>query len=310
LTSWIPGGSVGEWLSFAFPEREVGSIVVDTATNPEFTQVVRIRADFSDGTSVAAERTDLADGTLRLQFPPRTVDGVRLTITRVLTALGPDRPAGAPERPVAIAEVRIPGLDPLQVSDQDPIPCTTDASFTLDGTPVPVRADGTVGDLLDGRVLDVAPCTGLHLDLDAGWHALRIDGHWSADTIRLATGPEPVPGDPSGLPRVEARSRPGGAYDVSVEGAGSPYYLVISQNYDPGWTASVEGQDLGPPVLVDGYSAGWLVSRPGSYTVEVRYGPQRRYFLAPAVTGVFLVAAVWILAVGGLRRRRARRRAA
>jgi hypothetical protein len=38
----------------------------------------------------------------------------------------------------------------------------------------------------------------------------------------------------------------------------------------------VDGVDLGPPVLLDGYAAGWRVDLPGTtHTARIWYGPQR-----------------------------------
>ena len=89
-----------------------------------------------------------------------------------------------------------------------------------------------------------------------------------------------------------------------MQGATGPYYLVIGQNWDPHWRASIDGRDLGPPMLLDGYSAGWLIDRVGSHTVSVRYGKQDIYTLALLVTGLALLFALGIAAARVVRLRR------
>jgi len=62
----------------------------------------------------------------------------------------------------------------------------------------------------------------------------------------------------------------------------------------------MDGQPLGPPVLVDGYSIGWRVSDTRPHRFVVEFAPQR------AVTASLLatVAALAIVAALLLRRRR------
>ena len=60
-------------------------------------------------------------------------------------------------------------------------------------------------------------------------------------------------------------------------------------------------------MLLDGYSAGWRISRSGSYEIVVSYSPQRVYDLALVFTAGTLVAALWIVALNVRRSRRVRR---
>jgi arabinofuranan 3-O-arabinosyltransferase len=103
---------------------------------------------------------------------------------------------------------------------------------------------------------------------------------------------------------VSAAARADGGSRVRVEDASGPFYLTIGQNWDDGWRASIGGHDLGPPLLLDGYSAGWLIDRAGSYEVVVRYGPQSRYVLAVGLTALSVAAAVATIVIGLVRRRR------
>ena len=65
--------------------------------------------------------------------------------------------------------------------------------------------------------------------------------------------------------------------------------------------------DLGPPVLLDGYSAGWRITRTGSYVISVQYGPQRIYTIALCLSGAFVLVVLTIIGAGAAARRRRRR---
>jgi hypothetical protein len=70
---------------------------------------------------------------------------------------------------------------------------------------------------------------------------------------------------------------------VSVEGAtpGEPFWLVLGQSHNPGWTATVDGRSLGEPQLVDGFANGWLVTpKAASFEVAMDFTPQKRVDLA------------------------------
>jgi arabinofuranan 3-O-arabinosyltransferase len=104
------------------------------------------------------------------------------------------------------------------------------------------------------------------------------------------------------LPVFRVQSQPGGGYRVQVAEATGPYHLVIGQNWSSGWEASIDGTSLGEPLLIDGYSAGWRIDRPGAYTVDVRYAPQSAYVAALLVTGLFVLITAVALASGVIRR--------
>jgi arabinofuranan 3-O-arabinosyltransferase len=106
---------------------------------------------------------------------------------------------------------------------------------------------------------------------------------------------------------VNASARGDGGFDVSVQNAQRPFYLVIGQNIAPGWRASIDGADLGAPAVLDGYSAGWFVNKKGSYHVVVSYGPQRRFRAATLVSAVAVAASVVLVGAEVRRRRRLRR---
>ncbi|MGH9112186.1 MAG: hypothetical protein ACRDZN_07815, partial [Acidimicrobiales bacterium] len=80
---------------------------------------------------------------------------------------------------------------------------------------------------------------------------------------------------------------------VEVSGAtpGEPFWLVLGQSYNEGWGASIDGEELGDPELVDGFANGWqVVPDAESFVVEMRFAPQQRVNLAMVVSVVAAAA--------------------
>jgi len=121
-----------------------------------------------------------------------------------------------------------------------------------------------------------------------------------ADT--LTVGPRTVPAGPS--TSVEQPGRLTWRY--SVTGAGSPYWIVLGQSVSDGFVATAaDGVDLGPPTLVNGYAAGWLVDPTvvgADTTVVVSWTPQTAVWIGLALSAV---GALVCLALVFLPRRRA-----
>jgi arabinofuranan 3-O-arabinosyltransferase len=295
-TAWVPQGTVDQWVRFAFPVHEVSRLDVDTQRGFGRTPITDLLATFSDGSTVVLH-VDPKDGVARARFPARAVTSLTLRVT------GATPPPTQRTPPVAISEVRVPGVRIAPVAADTPLGCTV-TSFALDGRPVALEAAATVGELLSGRAVDYTTCGDVQLALGAGQHALVARGTLQPDSVTLSSPGESAPEAPSPPPAIRTASRPGAGLQVDVRGASAPYYLVTGQNVAAGWRASIEGDDLGPPMVVDGYSAGWRIDRPGSYRVVVSYAPQERFAMALAVTVATLLAALAVLALAWLRRDR------
>ncbi len=295
-TEWVPNGTDGQWLSFTFPTRTVDQIVIDTSVGPTRGLIERVKAVFPDGTTRYGEPVDPSAGLIALRFPPVTTDRVTLFVDRVFD------PFSARSLPVGIREVHIGDLQSLRVDASADAPCSV-SDFSVDGRSVSVRPDGTVADLLAGEDLPLTECHAAPITLAPGWHNLLAGGGLQPDVIRLSTpgATEPFAND---LPTVHGENSWNGSYDVRVENAAGPYYLMIGQNYDPQWHASINGADLGPALLLDGYSAGWRINERGSYVVAVRYAPQRVYTLMLALSGVSVGFGLAVVAWTSRRRRR------
>jgi hypothetical protein len=224
--------------------------------------------------------------------------------------------------PVAIAEVGMPGVPEVRVPDTLPGECRRDL-LRLDGRPLPVRVTGRTADALDRRPLSLRRCDGPGPALTEGRHRLSgargsktgldIDrltlasaaggGAWPAlGPTGTFTEPPGTPARPGPRIRVTAAGRVRIRAELVEPGGG---WLVLGQSHNPGWRARLDGQDLGPPQLLDGFQNAWrLPPGPAGRHVEMEWVPQRRVNLALALSALAAVVAAVTAGVGVARARR------
>ncbi len=295
-TAWVPAGrGVGEWIDIRFPARTLsqvtvtqvvprGLVGVDTATEAELSL---------DGGP--PRKVSLRSGTSVLRFPKQRASGLRLTLTKVV---GPG------------SQVRISGID----AGGARIPPVSGSSRlrgcvamgTLDGRPLQVRLDGTLTQLSKGQSLPLRTCDGQPLKLGVSDHRIQTAPGWLVDLVDLASRPNgaaQAAGAPTGgqsqatAPRVSVVSSSASGTTLTTEAAQGPYYLVLGQGYDSRWQATIDGQPLGPPQVIDGYSVGWRISDRRAHRIAVRFGPQRwaSASLAASLAGLVLVLALLVV---------------
>lgn len=180
----------------------------------------------------------------------------------------------------------------------------------IDGDPVLARIASDRRELATGR-LTLEGCD--ELPLEAGRHDLRTVFGWRLDRVHLASpgdgadgveGSDGASADGGGAVRVVDESAT--ALDLEVDASGGGDRLLrIGRAYDDRWTLAVDGTDAGPPIVVDGYSAGWVIDG-DAHRLEVRFAPQRVVevaFVASAV-GLVVVVAAAVGLIGDRPRRR------
>jgi arabinofuranan 3-O-arabinosyltransferase len=324
-TAWQTpvNASDGQWILVESPEPltfdEVGLTVVRDGRHSVPT---RIKVQVDDGEPVVAEVIDPGVGErgergaveeLSIPVPPQSGKTVRVTIEAVEEAASKDWFGGSRTvLPVGIAELDVGAVVDVPEADS-PIPseCREDL-LTLDGQPVPARVEGTVGEALAREALDLVAC-GDGVGVDAGSSMLEsVPGSQSGfdvDQVVLASapgggpgrdtaveGPEPVDPPPSSEGSNPSRL----TWDVDVEGATDPYWVVLGQSLSPGFRAVAgDGTDLGESTLVNGYANGWLVD-PAEVgtdtTITITWPPQRNVWIALALSGLgVLLCAGFIL---------------
>ncbi|HMJ75407.1 MAG TPA: discoidin domain-containing protein, partial [Iamia sp.] len=208
--------------------------------------------------------------------------------------------------PVGIAEWGIEGIAVEPPAGPFDSGCRSDL-VTVDGEAVPVRVTGSVEDAVASKTLDVALCADDTLDLPAGESQLRTARgrdtglHLDTVTLRSAAGGG---ADTAAAPLVDGGDRPDAVSaevthsdrwrrTITVGARDQPTWLVIGQSHNAGWQASIDGADLGEPVLVDGYSSAFLIPAGDEpVVVDVEWAPQRVVFGGLALS---LVAALLAL---------------
>jgi hypothetical protein len=93
---------------------------------------------------------------------------------------------------------------------------------------------------------------------------------------------------------------------VHVNGATSPFWLVLGESQSNGWKATIAKTGaLGTSKLVDGYANGWLV-RPtsSSFDVVLQWTPQQQVWAAIWISLFAALLCIGIVAYAMVRRRR------
>lgn len=293
-TAWQPAnGTLHSWWQITTAPRtidhvsitqELGSTVRGVRTHRATAVSVTV-----DGRTVARSRIGL--GTTRITLP-RPVRGSVVRVT--VTATSGDRTTVPPRFTTIDTGVTMPtrrGTTAAKV-------CLPVA--TLDGQQVMMRP--TTSQLADfnstGTVWRACATT----TLSAGTHTVDQSSGFVLDSLHL-TDQQHSRSPVTTAPLTDLRSD-GSVHKSLVVGATkAPYAVVIGQSIDPRWTAYANGHSLGKPVLVDGYSAGWILPAGGARRIEIYYSPQRWTNVAIVATALTLLAIAVILVRS---RRRAR----
>ena len=249
-----------------------------------------------------------------VSFAPITGDDFTVTFTGVRHILTTDYFSVSPVAlPIAIVELGAPGVE-LVTEGNDAIDtgCRDDL-LTIDGEPFPIRVTGEHDVAATRGELDVAACG--DLALDAGVHTLRAqpgrttgidldrvvmpsDAGGAPGAIEpLATVPSPpVEG---GRPALEVTDLGRTAVHAEVHDAEVPFWFVLGESYNDGWTLEVNGRDLGQGELVNGYANGWQVDPQGSEELRItaRWTPQTVVVAALAASGAVFAACLVIIFV-------------
>jgi hypothetical protein len=216
--------------------------------------------------------------------------------------------------PVAIAETGLAGVPAPANPTTVPSACRADL-VQVDGHPVPVSVRGTPAEARSG--LDVVACDP-SLALAAGSHTVTtakgLDTGLDVDRVVLSsdTAGRPAPVTAAGAPAssagtsVHVVSSSPDSFDLRARTDGKPFWLVLGQSHNDGWTAKVNGHVLGGSTLVNGYANGWRIApaRAGTLHITLEWTPQRAVWIGLAISGIAVFACVLLVALGSRRERR------
>ncbi|MEP6300275.1 MAG: hypothetical protein ABJ382_23390, partial [Ilumatobacter sp.] len=229
---------------------------------------------------------------------PREVDLTRVTleIVAIDERITPNRRFNEPTvLPAAISEIRFDGVSPTVGSSERLTAECRDDLLTLDGDPIAVSFDVATADALAGDPIGATVC-GDAIDLPAGSHrVLSTSGSttgFHVDRVTLSTASVDSAGavDPTRPIVVESSAR---SASLDVPACPTGCWVIHGEGYNDAWTATADGQRLGPPRLIDGNANGWWLSPTESTTrVEIRWPVQRQLNIAFLLTVLAVMACV------------------
>ncbi|TKJ32129.1 alpha-(1-_3)-arabinofuranosyltransferase family protein [Blastococcus sp. CCUG 61487] len=284
-TSWLAGGGDERpTIVLAWPEprlvdslrilAEPGAAVLEAVTVAAADRSVTVRPD--------------GEGTVR--FEPVVTDRLEITVEPAERRRSFDpytlwtRPLG-----IAISEIEVGGPNPPAPADTPVLlPCGEGPALELDGRPIATRLETTLGALGSMRQVPLTLCDGAELqDLSAGEHRLVATGT-AALTVDAATltrvggdaGASAAAREAAAVTRWDVEHR-----EVTVGVRDEDALLVVPENTNPGWTATLDGRQL-RAVVVDGWQQGYVLPAGPAGTVVLDFAPGSTYRTALLAGGL------------------------
>ncbi|GAA1864544.1 alpha-(1-_3)-arabinofuranosyltransferase domain-containing protein [Asanoa iriomotensis] len=288
--------------------RKIDQLRLVTPTAP----VASVPLDVVVRTPTGARNASVGeDGWVR--FPAVTTDRVTIAVARFDKKIADERGNGWPA-PVGIAEVEIPALSDLlpqasaAASTKLVAPCGRGPTVMLDGVDFPTSVAGTLADVRAGRALPLTVCDDFaseSVELGAGEHRLRTEPSDSfvvdsAALVPVSTARTSA-AETARTRGVEVTRWDPTARTVTVA-AGEAALLVVPENFNAGWTASLGDTRL-TAVRVDGWQQAFEVPAGSGGTVTLTFAPDEPYRNG-LLAGAAAVLLVLLLAAVPARRRR------
>ncbi|WP_250036509.1 alpha-(1-_3)-arabinofuranosyltransferase domain-containing protein [Paractinoplanes maris] len=244
-----------------------------------------------------------ADGWVR--FPAVTTKQLGITITGTREVVSDTRGNGWPA-PAGLAEVEVPALTGLLTPATAATPltarCGSGPGVEIDGVAYPTSVAGTLGDVRAGRALRVTVCDDFvseSVPLAAGEHRLRTvpSAAYVVDSATLVRGrAAAVTTRPVEATRWDPTER------QVTAGAGAESLLLVHENFNAGWTATLDGQQL-RAVRVDGWQQAFVLPAGDGGAVTLEFTPDRPYRLGLAI-GAACILLVLLMAMVPVGKRR------
>ena len=241
--------------------------------------------------------------------PPLRTNRLFLVFAAVSAGAAGNTAAGQPAQlPPGLAKIRIPGLTGLHVAVPSlrstfQLGCGAGPDIIVDGHPYRTAVSGTLADLIQLSPVQLRLCAKAgELTLPAGRHVLS-----AASTPDFTVASLALTSSPARQARTTVASRSLQVASWRADnrmvriGPGSVSYLEIHENFNPGWTASLNGRSL-TAVRLDGWQQAFIVPAGRGGTITLTFAPAGIYHagIIAAALALLLLAAVAV----GLRSRR------
>ncbi|MEU0215289.1 alpha-(1-_3)-arabinofuranosyltransferase [Streptomyces sp. NPDC006265] len=297
-TAWVAGDRPTIHLRWE-GKQPVGELVLAPAGGLS-ARASEVHISSPDGAAIAG-----ADENGWVRFPPITTDRLDITITETAPLTLHNPVADEDLRlPVGLTEAYLPSLDEYRTPQPDgarkfSLPCGKGPVVALDGELYQTSAKGTVRDLVERRGVRVTLCQDGRNDtevrLSSGDHRLEggDSGPLALTDVTLTRGT--VPEVAAAGRDLRIRDWLGDRRAVTV-GSGAASYLTTYENFNDGWTATLDGKEL-TPVRLDGWQQGWRVPAGAGGNVTLSYEPATTYDAALIGSGagiaILLGLALW-----------------
>jgi arabinofuranan 3-O-arabinosyltransferase len=245
-----------------------------------------------------------------VSFPTALTDSLEIRFIRISpkTTLSP---AFGVEMtvPVGLKSVSVPGLrttsvPPVNSNEPVALPCGFGPVVDVDGTQMQTSLSGTMGELIDLRPVHIQLCTPpTGIRLSAGSHTFAQDNSAAPPFDLTSVVITPVhTSSPSSSRRIASISGPWTPQSRTIKvGAGPATDLVIAQNFNPGWVATLGSSTL-QPLRIDGWEQGFVVPAGRAGVITLVMQPNSLFQLL-LVLGAVLLAGLVALALVPAHRR-------
>jgi arabinofuranan 3-O-arabinosyltransferase len=198
--------------------------------------------------------------------------------------------------PVQVTGVDIPGVPQVSTpSGTFRLACGLGPSLTLNGQAVATSVTGFFASLQTEQTVQFTACSPVQLAAGANrlveptGDAFSIQDAVVQGTDAAASSSAASPA----TPRVVRWTATARTLRVS---AAARSYLVIDENFNPGWKAVIGGRTLAP-VRLDGWKQAWVLPAGTSGLVRLTFGPELLFRVTVigglAVLALMLLAAAW-----------------
>ncbi|MDI6102607.1 alpha-(1-_3)-arabinofuranosyltransferase family protein [Actinoplanes sp. NEAU-A12] len=241
-------------------------------------------------------------------FPAASVERLDITVLNSERVIADPRGRGW-QAPHGIAEIEVPGLAGLLTPAGDSTPlaaaCGAGPGVEIAGVRYPTSVAGTLGDVRAGRALAVTVCDDFAVDsvqLPAGDQHLRTipSAAFVIDSATLVPD-----GAAAQAPAVTHRTVTVDKWEPTdravTVASGEASLMVVPENHNAGWAATLNGQEL-RPVRVDGWQQAFVLPAGEGGSVILRFTPDDPYRTGLAA-GAGCILLVVVLALLPVRRR-------
>ncbi|GAB2752007.1 alpha-(1-_3)-arabinofuranosyltransferase domain-containing protein [Nocardioides pakistanensis] len=237
------------------------------------------------------------------EFEPFVTDEVTIRFDGVEQAFFTDGLSGGP-LPVGVAEVSFPGarVPTIDRHEQLDLGCGSGPEVMVNGVRTQTRVASTLARLMAGEPVRVLPCGEGTVELEKGENRIGVSPSrlMRPETLRLVSDSVPALTRPQ---RVSTAVRDWTATErtVEVSDRDQPTLLVVAENANDGWVATLDGEEL-QPQRVDGWKQGWVLPAGAAGEVRLAFTPNGSY-QAGLLGGAVPVLLVLLAALLPARRR-------